>query len=289
MRLKTIYPFFLLLIFLTGCFERNTQIHLNADGSGILEINTLLSKAFLRYAQTQAGLPPDRIWFHEQALRHSESQFGEGVRYLDHSTEELEGQKQFLVRYAFEDIGNLMLDIDMNAPFLFRPPSTGAGEAPPRFLFERDEELIRIVPPNLTPPRGASPHVRIESARARAQRREQFERERTNLIARGNPFGISSRATPEEILKRLGQDMRLRLELNTPDSLVSSNARYVAEDKDNRRRVITLFSFNGNEFIQSDEAVSRLAERGSGAFEWHDLPDLPGVKIDTGEIIQIRF
>lgn len=279
---------FCILFLLTGCFQREIRIEVQADGSGTLEIRNTVSQAFLNYAEAHSGLPPDRIWFHEQALRHAASQYGEQVHYLEHETRKTGDARLFRVRYGFERIEALTMDIHLEAPFLLRPP-TSAAARPPRFQFEQEPGLIRVLPPDLSRPASAAAHVRIESARARRQRKEQFERERKNLIARGNPFQIPERADPGEVLERLARDMEIRLRMVFATELKSSNARFIEQHPEGHATGILLFSFSGNEFIQSHEHLKQLAEGGSAVFSWHDLPDLPGVKIDTGEIIQIRF
>jgi len=288
MRLSTRFPIMCALFLFAGCFQREVRILPEPDGSGTLEILTTLSAAFLRYAEAHAGLPPDRIWFHEQALSHAASQYGDGVRYLKHGIEALDGAKRFRVQYRFDRISDLSLELNLNAPFLLRPPA-GSAVSPPRFRFEQEPGLVRVIPPDLTKPAGASAHVRIESANVRRQRREQFDRERQNLLSRGNPFQIPPRATPEDILKRLGRDMRISLKIILPGDIQSSNARFIQKDSGTEESEILLFSFTGDEFIQSREHLKRLADEGGGAFEWHDLREIPGIKIDTGEPILIRF
>ncbi|MCC5845730.1 MAG: hypothetical protein JJU05_15890 [Verrucomicrobia bacterium] len=288
MRFSPLFPILSALFIFTGCFQREVRIFPEPDGSGTLEILTTLSDAFLRYAEAHAGLPPDRIWFHEQALSHAASQYGGGVRYQEHDIEAQDGSKLFRVRYHFDQLSDLSLDINLNAPFLFRP-QTPSAESLPRFRFDHEPGLIKVTPPTLAKPAGASTHVRIESANVRRQRREQFDRERQNLMSRGNAFQIPPRAGPEEILKRLARDMMIRLEIILPGELISSNARFIQEDTHAAETTILLFSFSGDEFIQSREHLKRLAEEGPGAFEWHDLRDFPGVSIETGETILIRF
>lgn len=288
MRLPPLLLIPALLVFLTGCFQREVRLIPNPDGSGILEIRTVLSDAFLRYAEAHAGLPPDQIWFHKQALVHAASTFGKGVEYLEHRIEAEAGSTLFLVRYRFDRVSDIVLEVDLNAPFLFRPPTTSAGR-PPQFRFEHEPGLLRILPPDLTRPASESTHVRIESAQVRRQRQEQFARERRNLMERGNPFKLSPRATPEEIVSRLARDMHTEIRILFPEGLQSGNARFLSSDDATGATEILLFSFSGDDFLESAEHVKRLAEQGGGAFEWHDLPRLPGVQIDTGGEILLRF
>lgn len=151
MRLSTRFPIMCALFLIAGCFQREVRIVPEPDGSGTLEILTTLSAAFLRYAEAHAGLPPDRIWFHEQALSHSASQYGDGVRYLEHGIEVLDGAKRFRVQYRFDRISDLSLELNLNAPFLLRPPAASAV-SPPRFRFEQEPGVLRVIPPDITPP-----------------------------------------------------------------------------------------------------------------------------------------
>lgn len=288
MRLSPLFYSVLLFVSVAGCFQRDVQLHPKPDGTATLEIRTAVSRAFLRYAEIHAGLPPDRIWFHEQALQHAAARFGEGVEYLDHSITEDGTSTLFHVRYRVRDVAELFLEVDVNAPFLFRPPSVSEG-APPGFRFSREGSRLRILPPDLNPPPGGPQHVRIESAQARRQREAQFNRQRANLVARGNPFNMDPRAEPEQILARLTREMDLRIRILIPGQVLSSNARFVGPAEEANLTEILLFSFSGGTFSKAEAPLRRLAEEGGGAFAWHELPDIPGVRIDTGDTILLEW
>lgn len=288
MRFLKFPPLLICILFFSSCFTRDVRVVLNNDGAGHLEIITDLSEAFLRYAERHAGLPPDRIWFHEQALRHGANVYGDRVHYVEHSIEDSAIGKRFRVRYAFDDIATLNLQITLNAPFLFRPPAFSPGE-PPSFRFAHEPGHLRVFTPNLPTPSSASTHVRVESAQVRQTRREHFNKERQNLMEDGNPFRIAARATPEDVLKHLGKGMDLRMRIVLPSEVLSGNPRFLQVDPETNETEILLFSLSGNEFIASEETLRRIAEEGVHAFQWHDIKKLPGIKIETGETIILRY
>lgn len=280
----------LLLALSAGCYSREVNVYISEDGSALLEITTTASQALLTYARRQANVPPEAFWFHERALRQAAEALGEGVAYLNHRIEPMEDGRRFVVTYTVANLENLRLRIDTDAPFFLIPIDELAAENRPAFRFEAQENGWVIHTPPLPPLRPATPHVQVESARARQQRADRLRQDRNLLMRDGNPFGLRGDETAHELVRHLAEGMHFRITVHLPQPLLTHNARFVhqPEEPDALPR-LTLFSLQAQEVLQQEDVLNLAAQGDAHRIPWARLARAPGVKAETGDPVVLRF
>jgi hypothetical protein len=99
----------------TACFQFNTLVHLNADGSGTVDQRVLFTTAALEQMKQLAGVAggsADAAGFNplsEETAREMAAELGPGVRYVSSTTvQTADGEGRDIV-YAFDDIRTLQM------------------------------------------------------------------------------------------------------------------------------------------------------------------------------------
>lgn len=281
-------PLLASVVLLAGCFERDSILELNKDGSGTLTIHTTVGEALMKYAQNHAGVASREDWFNETALRRAAGNHGEGVRYVEHSVTETERGSRFTVVYAFDDVRAVSFRVDTEIPFLLTPPENQAGGVPAfRFGGNPEAGILEIIPPPVVE-RGATPHrVQVESARAREQREERFRQDRAQLVRHGNPFELRGDESREELARALVRGMRFELTVVPPAPIVAGNARHVRVE--DGRHFVTLFAMDAEKALQGGD-VSRLAQNMElHLVTWRELSRAKGTRAERDHNVRLRW
>ncbi|MCC5846631.1 MAG: hypothetical protein JJU29_00945 [Verrucomicrobia bacterium] len=272
----------LLLLLLGGCFTRETRILLEEDGSGVLEIVTTARKALLDYARAHVDMPPEEWWFSEPVLTQAAKQYGQGVQYLDHEITPLDDGKKFKVRYRFEDVSQLDIRVDTDAPFYLTPPGKQQDHRPRFRLVMRDNVFTVQVPPaSLRTRSSTQARVRVDAPKAQAQRKERLEQDLRNLMRHGNPFKLTGKESAEEMVKALAEGMRFQIQVQLPGPVLASNARTLKASVEGEEAesapVVTLFSLDAMKVLEDKSAMEKATEGEIHRIGWSELIRLPGV------------
>jgi len=273
----------LLSLLFCGCYTRETVLFIREDGGGLLEITTTATKGLLDYAQRQAGIPPEELWFNERILQQAAAGFGEGVRYLSHRIDDGADGKTFVVSYRVADIQTLVLPVDTDPPFFLnaRPPEEAQNRS--AFRFARRDSALEITPPRERRLPPSTPRVQVESARVRQQREERLRQDRQRLMRDGNPFRLTGGENAEELVRKLSGNMRFSIALQLPSAPVSHTARHLEELK------LTLFELEAAEVLRDNETMRRAINGEAHRLRWEDLIHAPGVKAESGNTVLLQF
>ena len=277
----------LLVLFTAGCYTRDTLVEILPDGSGTLTITTTARTALLEYARNQAEMPPEEWWFSEAVLARAAEPFGPNVRYQEHRIDDMEDGKKFTVVYRFENVEDLVVRVDTDAPFFLTPVAGQADQRPAyRFRFSGEQRILSVLPPP-TRPQGP-PRVQVESRNVRAQREERFRRDRALMMRHGNPFRLRGRESPEELVRTLAGGLRFDIAVVPPGPLTRSTARCVEETGDGAPRVV-LFSLEAGEVLTSEVAMKRAVDGEVQRISWEELTEFPGVRAETREPVHLQW
>jgi hypothetical protein len=265
-----------LCLLLTGCFSRETTLVAHPDGTGTLTIVTRLTPEYVAYLEGLTGSDRPERGFTEARLTARAGQYGEGVVYRRHRTERREGALILEVEYHVGDLDRLRLSLDPSLPLVGdRMEAAEFPAYPPLTLHDRGEGRLTLYPPRARP-RPDSLRVKVESEKAKAARRKRFERERAQWMRFGNPFQLSGDETPIELARRLGRDMRFRLEVATVHSIRQTTSPYKVDGNK-----VLIYAIQASDFIQDPEWAERL---NNGSFiqpSWADLAESDHVTVDS--------
>ena len=106
---------FLLLISLTGCFEFETKVKVNKDGSGTVEETFLMGQAMVEMMKQFASMGDPKTTkpfklFDVKELKQNAANFGKGVTFVSADKVKKEGLEGYKAIYKFKDINDLIVD-----------------------------------------------------------------------------------------------------------------------------------------------------------------------------------
>lgn len=106
---------FLLLVSFTGCFEFETKVRLNKDGSGTVEETFLMGKAMVEMMKQFASMGDPKTskpfkLFDQAELKKNAVNYGKGVTFVKAEKMKTDLSEGYKVIYKFKDINELIID-----------------------------------------------------------------------------------------------------------------------------------------------------------------------------------
>jgi len=260
-------------ILLTGCLQSTTIVKVNADGSGTLDNQTLMTAAALAQVRQLSGVlggsnakPFDP--FSEEQARTFASQMGEGVTLLSSMparTATAEGRASV---FGFRDVTKLRVSQT--------PPTPG-------------DTSIRAGGLGLGGDQGSS-MVTIEMTRTPAGNALlTLHTGGDPLSALLNQVGSLNRGggqlPPDQMamIRQMLAGMHVALRVEPMGRLIRTNSPYVDG------QTVTLFDFDVDTLLKDEEAFARLQSASTPAETTEALKRAPGVKIAAERDITIEF
>ena len=232
----------LIALLLPGCFQSETTIHLNKDGSGTLVEETRLGHQTLAMFEQISGMggdgkskeDPVAIMFSEDKFKARASKLGEGVTLEKSEPVSVDGCKGVRVTYRFKDINKLKYATNDSMKNLTpegadAPVNEAAKENPPIVFTYADGQLtIKNPQPDMTvsgeKPAAEAATPDIESPEAKAMISQMFT------------------------------DMKISLKLVADGGISESNATYTKGD------TVTLMDVNFGKLMENADVMKKLAK-----------------------------
>jgi hypothetical protein len=263
--------------FLGGCFQVETTVRINSDGSGTVEERMLMSDKVIsqidEMAKAFAG-PEEKqepFTLHDvKALRKRADEMGAGVEFVSSKAVSGDGYTGYRAIYSFRDINKLRLS--QEGP---KKPGEDAGDAGKAggkpFLFQftpgKEARLVIIPPRNDPAARKEEPKAGSGTAPEGQEAKQALTPEQEREAA--------------EMLKGL----RFSLTIEVNGKVVASNATYREGGR------ITVFEFDLGKMGADPEKLSLLKKMDPSNFaEAKELMKaFPGIKADLNDRMEIVF
>jgi hypothetical protein len=263
----------LVSLVLTGCFQNETTIHLNKDGSGTLVEETKLGAQMLAMMdQMAAGFgggggakeDPMKEMFSEEKARKRAAELGEGVTFEKSEAVEANGAKGGRVTYKFKDINKLKVSTSdgmKNAsPMGDMPGAPAAKKGEPIAFAYADGKLTIKMP---------------EPGQADAADSPSAEE-----------AGVPDMNSPEAeaMMKQMFADMKMSLKLVVDSGIAESNATH----KDGN--TITLMEVDFGKLVENPEDFKKLqkVDQKNPAAAMDQLKNIKGVKFETQKEVTVQ-
>jgi hypothetical protein len=259
-------------ILLTGCLQSMALVKVNADGSGTIENQTLMTPAALAQMRQLAGLfggtdakPFDP--FSEQQMRDLATQMGDGVTLL--STKPLktasgEGREAI---YGFRDITKVRVSETPASPgntsVRAGGVSIGAGQG-------------GAVTMDLTRTPGGNALLTLHAS---VDPLSGLVDQLGSATRRGSPVPADQMLMMRQMLAGL----RIALRVEPAGRLVRTNSSYVDG------QTVTLFDVDVDALLNDEAAFTRLQNAKSASEAADALKNVPGIKINRESDITIEF
>lgn len=263
---------------LAGCFQVETLVRVNPDGSGTVVETMMLSREMIAgmngmmqgLAGENGAKPPPMELFEPDKLKAQAAAMGEGVVYLSGEKCETDKYSGYRVTYAFKDINKLSLG---------GKGGESAGEAgaskpsmPVKFSFTKGPPAtLTIVQPRDEKKEG---HAKEKAAETGIE----------NVAPQQEGNGAISESEAKQIADMfMGMKMGLAVEVN--GAIVETNATHREGSR------ITIIDFDLTKFGSSLPQMEKLKklESSSPAEAMELIKAIPGMKVDLNDRVKVVF
>lgn len=266
-------------LLLPGCFQHETTIHLQKDGSGtIVEESRLGAQMLAMFDQMAAGFgggaggaaaPADPLkqMFSEDKAKQRATQLGEGVTFEKSEAITDKGAKGARVTFRFKDINQLKLStgdgmksMSPAAAMPGMPQPAEVKEAPPiRFTYSGGKLTVRMPEPE-KPAKDAMPAAETP----------------------GKPDMESPEA--QAMVKQMFGDMKMSMKLVIEPGIASTNATHRSGN------TITLMEMDMGKLLEKPDTFKKIAEvdQNNPAAAMEAIKGIEGVKFEVKPEITVK-
>ncbi len=257
---------------LPGCIKEKLLVKLKEDGSGNIVITRIYSKGVtdmmniqmkkMKEQFTRSGQPMPASMnvnplFNEKMFEAEASKFGQGVKYV--KSKKLKTTSGFgcVILYAFDDINKVKIPVKimptpggMNTDNITFNLAKGKGDNKLTLSlpeFKLNKELAATMKQK---PKSGTPIDQKSTAQLQ------------QMKAMGNPFNISDNDTQEVLMSKMLNGLAISIEVETPGTLIKSNAKLQSSKKKNR---FTVLDIDFTEMCKSPGFTHELVKAGKQA------------------------
>ena len=292
MRHLTILCAIMVCLFLSGCIQNDTVIHIKPDGSGTIEDTVKLSNALVESIQNMSkGLSegiaaanadsdaktksdtkekvevqdPFQVMMKDARAR--ETQYGPDVKFVSATPVKTETMSGYKAIYAFKDINTLRINQN--------PKSKTGMPADSKEESQKKEEKVRF---NLVKGPVSILTVTMPETKKGDKAADDVKQDKQQNKGEADPNSA-------EMIKMFFKDMSMRLVLDIDGTIVETNATY--QDKSQ----LTLFDMNFGKIIENEKVFAKMnAVQPKTIEEMKELiKGIDGLKIEMNNPVVVSF
>jgi hypothetical protein len=263
------------VLLLSSCFNHETTIRLNKDGSGTLVEETRLSGQILEmigqfaggFGGDQAPQDPVKDMLSEEKAKERAAELGEGVTFQKIEPVTVGESKGARTTYAFADINKLRVSADdLKKQLPKRPQGFPGGEQPNKLagkpiVFNYKDGVLTIVPNN-------EKDVEKPDEEDMAEAKQKLE----------SPEAMA-------MMKQMFADLKVSIKLVAESGIAETNATYQEGD------TITLMEMDMNKLMENPENFEKLGalDQNNPAAAMEALKGINGVKAEVKPEITVKL
>ncbi len=260
---------------LSGCFQVETTVWLNPDGSGTVEEKMLLSNTMIEQMDqmAKAFAPPGGktkpfSLYDPKNLRKQAAAMGPGVAFVSGKPLVKKGFKGYRVTYSFKDINKLVLSSKGAGSMSELPGAKADKEQPLQFRFTPGKQA-RLV---LRQPR---PEKKAETTDNRMD----------TAASEGDQDTPAMTPEQEKTMEEFLKGMKFSLNIVINGTVKETNATF----RDGNR--ITVFEFDPGRMIMDAKKLELLKKVDPASPEEARsiLKYIPGIKIELNDPLEVVF
>jgi hypothetical protein len=271
-KIKLLFIVFFSLVLFSGCIQVNTKINLNKDGSGTIEETFLMKSSFIKmmkdFVMAFDSTKTDEFkMFKVDELKNKASNYGKGVTYKSGEEIATDGYEGYKVTYAFNDINKLKINLNPEDKVPFSKEVENVEDT--------SGETLKF---NFI--KGNPSTLQIDFPDQKKQNEEMSKMEDSSAVE-------DSIFNSDQFQKLVDMfdGMKLSLTIDCGNKIKETDASYV--DGSN----VTLMAIDFSELIKNKEIIKNLSKTKPESLEKFKevIGDIPGIKVETKEKINIKF
>ncbi len=267
-------------VFLFGCFQTETVIHLKTDGSGFIEETFMLSNAVLDSVQNLAkelnaddsntkneGKKEiqDPVQEMTKEARSRAGQYGPDVEFVSATPVKTKTLGGYKALYAFKDINTLRINQNPGN-------KTGkAGDGQGNSVKKEEVILFKLV-------KGPVSTLTVTMPKNKVDKKDQDQKGKEPVKSPSDPKAA-------EMMKELFKDMGVKVSLEIDGTIINTNAMY------RNKSEITLVELHFGKILENKEVFEKVsASEPKTIEEMKELvKDLQGLKIEMNNPVVVEF
>ncbi len=268
----------LLPLALSGCIDSTTLVFVKKDGSGYVMETVYMSLAIKQTLQEITTDQEQNILLPTEMAQYSAKaqMMGTGVK-LASAKKVLrnDGFSGVQVIYSFDDINQLKLSSEPDN-------SSGTPEMSPPTVDTRQKIPITFEFVNT---RGPKSKLIINMPPMPENKTSE-----TTPDIRSKPMTMPP--IQLEMMKQIFKGMRIRIIVKVDGKILTSNAAYIGKGKkSNVKQFVTLFEMDVNKLADNNAfmKITSLSQSTDLASAANELQNIPGVKLETADRVEIEF
>ncbi len=298
---------------LSGCLKSKMVVKVKKDGSGDIIVTNIFSKEVVAMIENQmkemknAGAEGAKIdmkdpFYNEEQIKREARKYGPDVQFVKAVKYDKDGCKGFVAQYSFPDISKVTIPMK-NKPFEpdIEPGMVGDEENDEiamgnknkegfKFKFEKgDTAKLKIAGP-------AVPEKKLNAAKAdepaaAVEQTAEDKAEIQQMMANGNPLGLTGNETQEQVMKKLFGGMKMTIQVEVDGTDVKSNATYKSGDNNSR---CTLFDMDMDRLMEIPSFMKMMKDGpgggGNGILDIYAVtPEDKGISIEKNKETVVEF
>ncbi len=265
-----IFPILFVIIFLTGCIDVEYKMNLKPDGSGTIVETVYMNTAMVQMIKGFMAMGDDSTnqeefsLLDEVELRNEAVELGEGVKYISAKELKDNGREGYRAIYEFEDVNKVKMDQDVSDK---APSMGGENEETPEddinFEFTKGSPATLII------------YMPEEKEEAETEEETEVEAE----------FGGEEDGEWTEEMKNMMSGFRISIQIEVDGDIVETNATHVDAS------TITIMEMSFDKLLEDPEQFKKLKNLNDASYEETRelLKDIPGIKFETNEKVEVLF
>ncbi|MBC8126864.1 MAG: hypothetical protein H8M99_06940 [Gloeobacteraceae cyanobacterium ES-bin-144] len=260
----------IIALVLPGCFQNETVIHLNKDGSGTVVEDTRFGGQMLAMISQMSAMggeaskkDPVAEMFSEEKLKARATQMGEGVTYQKSESVDADGFKGMKATYQFKDINTLKLSTEDSMKSMSPPGAPPTPEAnktePIRFTYASGTLTVKMPEPK------------------KADVPEKPEVEGIEKPDMESP-------EMQAMVKQMCANMKMSCKLVIESGIGESNATYKTGN------TITLMEMDMGKLLEKPETFKLLGkvDKNNPAAAMESFKGIDGLKMETQKEVSVK-
>ena len=291
---------FFLVVFGSGCFQAETLVRVHGDGSGEVEVVSMISQEAAEQAKEMAKLfaeegaeveEPDL--FPQADLESAAAKMGEGVRFVRSEPVSKDGFVGVRAYYAFDDVRKLTVHMDPDGGGMGGGGMDGDGDGSEEFgegeMSGHDAGPDDGITFDLTSS-GKGKKLIVHLPDSDSAEDEAVDTEDESMDEDGEMEDPMAGGEPTDEEMQFIQDLfggfRFSLAVETDGKITHTNSPYAEGNR------VTLFDIDFGKLMANMPKFKELAGRGepgsmAEAAEW--LQEFDGIKVHLEDTVEIEF
>lgn len=293
-KIKRVIPVLLLLaavLLSQGCMRMETEVNVNKDGSGTIDMTMLISEAMVGFAMSMAGegeAVQDDIPFDRESFEEMAHNYGEDVELVSFEEVSEDGYIGGRGSFSFPDINKIKVALfpeEDGSDYSFEFSEMGRKRKLKIITNNKDSKESEEAEESAAEESTVEAATDEESDEESVLNEEELAELEEMLSENSEELEGMMQALTEQagLFAGFFEGMYFSFKLNVDGRIVRTNSKHAT------KKGVTIFEMDMGELVGNEELFAALTESGGKPDNIEDFKDVEGVLFDDNEVIEVIF